>query len=60
MKCMLGGFLMISDGVVIRAGVLVHACVSGYSKLRHGDCFGTFYFSLMSGNPILLRKYEKR
>lgn len=25
-----------------------------------GDGFGTFYFSVMSGNPILLRKYEKR
>jgi len=57
---MLGGFLIISEGVAIRAGALVHASVSRYSKLRHGDCFGTFHFSLMSGNPILLRKYEKR
>jgi hypothetical protein len=31
---MLGGFLMISDGVEIRAGALVHASVSGYSKLE--------------------------
>jgi hypothetical protein len=32
---MLGGFLMISEGVAIRAGaLLVYACVSGYSKLE--------------------------
>jgi len=34
---MLGGFLMISDGVAIRAGSGHNACVSGYSKLEVAD-----------------------